>query len=105
MSPPLEIHQKTGSIGVDNEISLLSSPKPHDDQAMDLFLNQVAEYNAQQLSFEQQQQNQPSSSTNNIGNLTRFFMLFYLFIHHHLFFSFLFFRRGPSTCLGSAKSG
>lgn len=54
MSPPLETNQKTGSIGVDSELSLLSSPKPHEDQAMDLFLNQVAEYNAQQLSFDQQ---------------------------------------------------
>lgn len=62
MSPPLETHQKTGSIGVDNELSLLSSPKLHNDQAMDLFLNHVAEYNAQQLSFDQQQ-HQASSST------------------------------------------
>lgn len=58
MSPPLETHGKTGSIGVDNELSILSSPKPlnsneQNDQAMDLFLNQVAEYNAQQLSFDQ----------------------------------------------------
>jgi hypothetical protein len=84
MSPPLETHEKTGSIGVDNELSLLSSPKPinsteQNDQAMDLFLNQVAEYNAhqQQLSFDQQ----PSSSISNIGktiNLTTF--LFFLFL-------------------------
>lgn len=69
MSPPLETHQKTGSIGVDNELSLLSSPKPHNDQAMDLFLNHVAEYNAQQLSFDQQQQQQQqASSSTSMGN-------------------------------------
>ncbi len=74
MSPPLEIHDKTSSIGVDNELSLLSSPKSmnsnehSNDQAMDLFLNQVAEYNAQQLSFDQQQHSGiNSSSSGNTG--------------------------------------
>lgn len=67
--PPLEIHQKTGSIGVDNELSLLSSPKEHEDQAMDLFLNHVAEYNAQHISFEQQ------ASSSSIGNKRKIFFL------------------------------
>lgn len=68
MSPPLETHGKTGSIGVDNELSLLSSPKQNNneqnDQAMDLFLNQVAEYNAQQLSFDQHHASSSNSNTN-----------------------------------------
>jgi hypothetical protein len=68
MSPPLESHEKaTGSLGVDTELTLLSSPKQQhtieqNDQAMDLFLNQVAEYNAQQLSFDQQHRSNNSSS-------------------------------------------
>lgn len=78
MSPPLESHEKaTGSIGVDTEISLLSSPKQHtieqNDQAMDLFLNQVADYNAHHLSFDQQHHsnninNNSSSSSSHSGN-------------------------------------
>jgi hypothetical protein len=73
MSPPLESHEKaTGSIGVDTELSLLSSPKQHNieqnDQAMDLFLNQVAEYNAQQLSFDQHHSNNNSSSSSGSHN-------------------------------------
>jgi hypothetical protein len=74
MPPPLETSKTTGSIGVDNEISLLSSPpksteqqQQTDQQAMDLFLNQVAEYNAQQLSFDQHTQQQQVSSSNDLG--------------------------------------
>ena len=74
MSPPLETHDKTGSIGVDNDISLLASPKiEHDDQALDLFLNQVSDYNAQQLTFGSEQHQASSSST--MGKI-----LFFLYI-------------------------
>lgn len=76
MSPPLETNEKnssssTHSLGVDNDLSLLSSNNNNnnnnnnDDQAMDLFLNQVAEYNNQHLSFEQQQAS--SSSNTQLG--------------------------------------
>lgn len=74
MSPPLETNEKnssssTHSLGIDNDLSLLSSNNNNnnnnDDQAMDLFLNQVAEYNNQHLSFEQQQAS--SSSNTQLG--------------------------------------
>lgn len=81
MSPPLETtntnHEKlsssTGSLGVDIELNLLSSPKnsaENDQQAMDLFLNQVAEYNAQQLSFDQQHASSSSSHTHTMGKVS-----------------------------------
>ncbi|OAD06165.1 hypothetical protein MUCCIDRAFT_78777 [Mucor lusitanicus CBS 277.49] len=67
MSPPLETNDNhtpssTHSLGVDTELSLLSSSSNNNDQAMDLFLNQVAEYNSQHVAFEQHQQASASSS-------------------------------------------
>lgn len=81
MSPPLETtntnHEKssssTGSLGVDIELNLLSSPKnsaENDQQAMDLFLNQVAEYNAQQLSFDQQHASSSGIHTHTMGKVS-----------------------------------
>jgi hypothetical protein len=71
MSPPLETNEKnssssTHSLGVDNDLSLLSSNNnnnnnSNNDQAMDIFLNQVVEYNNQHLSFEHQQTSSSSS--------------------------------------------
>lgn len=67
MSPPLETNEKntpssTHSLGVDSELSLLSNSNASNDQAMDIFLNQVAEYNNQHVAFEQHQQASSSSS-------------------------------------------
>ncbi|KAK4511049.1 uncharacterized protein ATC70_012258 [Mucor velutinosus] len=68
MSPPLETNENntpssTHSLGVDNELSLLSNSNANNDQAMDIFLNQVAEYNNQHVAFEQHQQASSSSSS------------------------------------------
>ncbi|KAG0165026.1 hypothetical protein DFQ28_009365 [Apophysomyces sp. BC1034] len=66
MSPLLESQDEQGSLGVDSNLSLLTSPKnnplshespgssskEHNEEVMDLFLNQVAEYNARQLGFD-----------------------------------------------------
>ncbi|GAN10731.1 hypothetical protein MAM1_0393d10278 [Mucor ambiguus] len=68
MSPPLETNGKntpssTHSLGMDSELSLLSNGNANNDQAMDIFLNQVAEYNNQHVAFEQHQQASSSSSS------------------------------------------
>lgn len=43
-------------------MSLLSHNNTNNDQAMDIFLNQVAEYNNQHVAFEQHQQASSSSA-------------------------------------------
>ncbi|EPB85326.1 hypothetical protein HMPREF1544_07867 [Mucor circinelloides 1006PhL] len=70
MSPPLETNGKntpssTHSLGVDSDMSLLSHNNANNDQAMDIFLNQVAEYNNQHVAFEQHQQASSSSAASN----------------------------------------
>jgi hypothetical protein len=52
MSPPLDSNEKT----TDNkkETQTGETSDTIHNEAMDLFLNQVAEYNAQQLSFDHQ---------------------------------------------------
>ncbi|KAF7729220.1 hypothetical protein EC973_004749 [Apophysomyces ossiformis] len=66
MSPLLEAQDEQGSLGIDGNLSLLASPKTntlshespgssnheHNEEVMDLFLNQVTEYNARQLGFD-----------------------------------------------------
>jgi hypothetical protein len=65
MSTPFEPNQ--GPIGVDNEISLLKhEQQPQNDQVMNLFLNQVADYNT--FDHHQPQQGSSSSSSSNSGH-------------------------------------
>jgi hypothetical protein len=84
-STPYETNQ--GSIGVDNEILLLKHEHQQNDQVMDLFLNQVAEYNTQHTSFDQQQQASSSQQNDNNGNNNVDWILLFSLKAHFLFFS------------------
>ncbi|KAI9276276.1 eukaryotic translation initiation factor 3 subunit G-domain-containing protein [Sporodiniella umbellata] len=73
--PSASFKPTQGTIGVDNEISLLKyeqqqqeqhqHPQQPNDQAMDLFLNQVVDYNAHNNAFHQHQPDTSSHHSNN----------------------------------------